>query len=140
MFGYTVFLKIGNPASTSLMDMYQGSYELSECQYEFRQGIDMKGQTQTEVKGGSFLVTFPGLPSRDMIQWMLNARKYQNGAIAIYDNAGSTLEKVTFEKATCVNMELAYIRQGTIYISTKLTLQAQKISLGTEDFENNWVL
>lgn len=140
MFGYTVFLKIGNPAATSLLDMYQGSYELSECQYEFRQGIDIKGQTQTEVKGGSFLVTFPGLPSLDMIQWMLDTRKYQNGAIAIYDNSGSTLEKVTFEKATCVNMELAFIRQGTTYISTKLTLQAQKISLGTEEFENNWVL
>lgn len=75
-----------------------------------------------------------------MIQWMLDARKYQNGAIVICDNEGATLEKVIFENATCVSMEIVYVRQGKGYIATKLTIQAQKLVLGTEDFENDWVI
>lgn len=140
MFGYTVFLKIGNPASTSLMDMYKDSYQLIGCEFEFAQGIDFRGKTQTEVKGGAFYLTYPQLPSQDMIQWMLDARKYQSGAIVIHDIQGNTLEKVIFEKATCVNMEISYIRQGKSYIATNLCIQAQKLMFGCEEFENQWVL
>ena len=86
MFGYTVFLKIGNLAASSLVDMYKDSYQLIGCEFGFAQGIDIKGQAQTEVKGGTFYVTYPHLPNRDMIQWMLDARKYQNGAIVVHDN------------------------------------------------------
>ena len=120
MFGYTVFLKIGNLAASSLTDMYKDSYQLIGCEFGFAQGIDIKGQAQTEVKGGTFYVTYPHLPNRDMIQWMLDARKYQNGAIV-------------------VDMEISYIRQGKSYIATKLTVQAQKLAFGTEEFENQWV-
>lgn len=139
MFGYTVFLKIGNLAASSLTDMYKDSYQLIGCEFGFAQGIDIKGQAQTEVKGGTFYVTYPHLPNRDMIQWMLDARKYQSGAIVVHDNQGSTLEKILFEKATCVDMEISYIRQGKSYIATKLTVQAQKLAFSTEEFENQWV-
>lgn len=40
MFGYTVFLKIGNLAATSLTDMYKDSYQLIGCEFGFAQGID----------------------------------------------------------------------------------------------------
>ena len=140
MFGYTVFLKIGNLGATALTDLYRESYELIGCEYGFSQGVDIKGQAQTEVKGGKFYVTYPNVPNRDMIQWMLDARKYQNGAIVICDNEGATLEKVIFENATCVSMEIVYVRQGKGYIATKLNIQAQKLVLGTEDFENDWVI
>lgn len=72
MFGYTVFLKIGNLAASSLTDMYKDSYQLIGCEFGFAQGIDIKGQAQTEVKGGTFYVTYPHLPNRDMTSgcWM----------------------------------------------------------------------
>jgi len=38
-----------------------------------------------------------------------------------------------------VDMEISYIRQGKSYIATKLTVQAQKLAFGTEEFENQWV-
>lgn len=39
MFGYTVFLKIGNLAASSLTDMYKDSYQLIGCEFGFAQGI-----------------------------------------------------------------------------------------------------
>lgn len=35
MFGYTVFLKIGNLGATALTDLYRESYELIGCEYGF---------------------------------------------------------------------------------------------------------
>lgn len=32
-------------------------------------------------------------------------------------------------------MEISYIRQGKSYIATKLTVQAQKLTFGSEEFE-----
>ena len=64
MFGYTEFLKTGNLAASSLTDMYKDSYQLIGCEFGFAQGIDIKGQVQTEVKGGTFYVTYPHLPNR----------------------------------------------------------------------------
>ncbi len=139
MFGYTVFLKIGALSGASMMDLYKESYELLGCEYGFAQGVDIKGQAQTEVKGGTFHVVYPNLPNRDMIQWMLDARKYQSGVIVICDSEGSTLEKIQFEKATCVEMDLTYIRQGKSYVATKLMIQAQKLTFGNEEFENDWI-
>ena len=42
MFGYTVFLKIGNLAASSLVDMYKDSHQLIGCEFGFAQGIDMR--------------------------------------------------------------------------------------------------
>lgn len=38
MFGYTVFLKIGNLAATSLTDMYKDSYQLIGCEFDSPKG------------------------------------------------------------------------------------------------------
>ncbi len=38
-----------------------------------------------------------------------------------------------------MDMEISYIRQGKSYIATKLTVQAQKLTFGSEEFENQWV-
>lgn len=38
MFGYTVFLKIGNLAASSLTDMYKDSYQLIGCEFGFARG------------------------------------------------------------------------------------------------------
>ena len=59
MFGYTVFLKIGNLAASSLTDMYKDSYQLIGCEFGFAQGIDIKGQAQTEVKRRHVLCDLP---------------------------------------------------------------------------------
>jgi hypothetical protein len=48
------------------------------------------------------------------------------------------LEKIEFEQAACVGLEINYSQQGKGYISTKLVLQAFQISAGATHLLNEW--
>ena len=104
MFGYTVFLKIGNLAASSLTDMYKDSYQLIGCEFGFAQGIDIKGQAQTEVKGGTFYVTYPHLPNRDMIQSLISMIHS-----SISSKSGSTHLHGTFREVSTRLTHLGFI-------------------------------
>ncbi len=140
MFGYKSFLRIGALSDSSISGLYKESYELESCSYSFSQGIDGNGKPQTDVLGGAIQVTYGGLPQNDMIEWMLGSRKFHEGAIVVCNDADEPLEKVLFEQATCVSMNIMFSQHGASYISTKFTLQARKIQVGVTPLENRWTI
>ena len=119
--------------------LYSDSYELLGCNYSFSQGVDFNGKAQTEVKGGSIFITYPNVPPNDIIRWMLDSRKLENGAIVICDANDIPLEKVLFESAACISMEINYSQKGNGFTATKFVVQAKKITVGQTSLENNWV-
>lgn len=92
--------------------------------------MDVNGKPQTEVRGGSIFLTYGGLPQQDLLRWMLGSTKYEDGAIVVCDDNNEPLEKIFFEQAACVGLEIDYVQQGKGYIQTKVTLQARKIKVG----------
>jgi len=139
MFGNKSFLHLGPLEDSSVMGLYRFSYELDSCSFGFSQGVNIDGKAQTSVYGGTIHITYPGIPPMDIIQWALDSRKYNDGAIVICDYNDAPLEKILLEKTACVGMEICYSQKGTGYIHTKLTLQARKISMGRSQVENRWV-
>lgn len=139
MFGHKSFLRIGALEDSSIMGLYRDSYELDSCSFGFSQGVNSDGKPQTEVRGGSIYVTIAGIPPADIIQWALSSRKYNDGVIVICDDNDMPLEKIRFENAACISMEISYSQKGTSYTSTRLTLQAQKIAMEETQLENRWV-
>lgn len=139
MFGYKSFLRIGLTKDSGITELYQESYELLECSYGFNQGIDENGKAQTDVRGGTIQLTYGNLPSNEMLDWMLNSHKYQDGAIIICDNNDLPLEKIYFEQAACTGLDVEYIQQGKSYILTKMVLEVRKIRVGEIMFENRWL-
>ena len=139
MFGHRTFLKLGALDDSSIMGLYKNSYELESCNYGFSQGVDSNGKAQTDVSGGAIYITYPALPTEEMLQWALNARKYHDGMIVICDDNDQPLEKIKFEQATCVGLEINYSEKGKGYTNTKLVLQAFRISVGTSFLTNKWV-
>ncbi|MBN2742511.1 MAG: type VI secretion system needle protein Hcp [Marinilabiliaceae bacterium] len=139
MFGHKCFLRIGQLNDSSISGLYKDSYELLGCNYSFSQGVDFNGKAQTEVKGGAIFITYPNVPPNDIIRWMLDSRKLENGAIVICDANDMPLEKVLFESAACTGMEISYMQKGSGFTATKITLQAKKIQVGSTTLENNWV-
>lgn len=140
MFGHKSFLRIGALNDSSIPGLYKESYELESCNYSFSQGTDQNGKPQTEVCGGTIQLTYAGLPEEDMLRWMLGARKYEDGAIVVCNDSDEPLEKVYFEQAACVGLELSYTQSGKSYIRTKITLQARKIKVGDTILENRWTI
>ena len=140
MFGHRSFLRIGALTDSSISGLYKESYELESCSYSFLQGVDTNGKPQTEVRGGTIQIVYAGLPQDDMLRWMLGSTKYEDGAIVVCNDNNEPLEKVFFEQAACVGLEIEYAQKGKSYIQTKITLQARKIKVGETTLENRWTI
>lgn len=140
MFGHKSFLRIGTLSDSSILGLYKDSYELESCSFNFSQGVDTNGSPQTEVRGGTLYLTYSGLPQEDMLRWMLNSTNYENGVIVTCDDNNEPLEKIHFEQAACVGLEIEYIQKGKAYLQTKITLQARKIKVGETILENRWTI
>ena len=140
MFGHKSFLRIGALNDSSISGLYKESYELESCSYSFSQGMDTNGKPQTEVRGGTIHLTYAGLPQDDMLRWMLGSTRYEDGAIVVCNDNNEPLEKVFFEQAACVGLEIEYAQKGKAYIQTKITLQARKIKVGEPTLENRWTI
>ena len=138
MFGHKCFLRIGKLSDSSISGLYRDSYELLNCDFGFLQGIDSNGKAQTEVKGGAISVTFPNIPKNEMIEWMLKSNKLENGAIVICNSDDEPLEKILFEDAACIELNVNYNQKGKSFTTTKLVLQAKKIIVGDNTLENHW--
>lgn len=138
MFGHKSFLKLGPLDDSSIMGLYKESYELNSCHYSFSQGVNTDGKAQTEVRGGTISVSIPGIPATDIIQWALDSRKYHDGVVVICDDNDMPLEKIKFQDAACIAMDINYTQQGKGYIMTKLVLQARKITAGNSELNNRW--
>lgn len=101
MAGFRTFLKLGELSDGSITGLFQSGYELEHCSYNFVQGIDNKGESQTRVHGGVIAFSIASLPSDDLIRWSLNSRNYLSGVIVLYDADNVAIEKTFFTGATC---------------------------------------
>ena len=140
MFGHKSFLRIGALGDSSISGLYKDSYELENCHFSFNQGTNTDGKPQTDVRGGTLYLTYAGLPQDDMLRWILNSKKYEDGAIVICDDSDEHLEKILFEQAACTGLNIEYTQKGKAYIHTKIILQVRKIKVGETTFENRWTI
>lgn len=140
MFGHKSFLRIGALSDSSIIGLYKDSYELESCNFGFFQGTDVNGKPQTEVRGGTISLVYAGLPENDMLRWMLGAKKYEDGAIVVCNENDEPLEKINFEQAACVGLEIEYTQFGKSYVKTKITLQARNLKVGASTLENRWTI
>lgn len=140
MFGHKSFLRIGALNDSSISGLYKDSYELESCNYSFSQGVDANGKPQTDVRGGTIFLIYGGLPQDDLFRWMLGSTKYEDGVIVVCNDNNEPLEKIHFEQAACVRLEIEYSQQGKSYMYTKFTLQARKIKVGETTLENRWTI
>jgi len=139
MFGHKSYLKLGDFNGTDFMSLAKNGYELSDFEFNFSQGTDDVGHATTEVRGGDMRVVIPTLPTTEIIEWMLNSRKYYNGVIVIVNTNEESIEKIYFENTACVDMDVSYKKQGSTYINTILRLRAEHLVLNNGiDFDNSW--
>lgn len=138
MFGHKCFLRIGQLNDSSISGLYRDSYELLNCEFGFSQGVDANGKAQTEVKGGSIALTFPNIPKDDMLEWMLKSGKLESGAIVLCNANDEPVEKVLFEDAACISLDIKYLQKGKSFTTTNILLQAKKLIAGEAQIENNW--
>lgn len=141
MFSHSTYLRLGSFSSEGgdPLSLAKEGYELSGCNYSFLKGVDDKGQVKSRTAGGVVEIEIHSLPTKELIEWSLNPRRYLDGMIVFCDDKGIPLEKVMLNRTACISMEISYIKTGNGYISTSLVLSAKKMIVGQSTLENNWV-
>lgn len=129
MFGYKTILQI---------DGSNEEYELSSFSYSFSQPMGYDGKAQDEVQAGAMEMAFENLPTPLMSRWMLEPRFYRNGVVKIFGNDGAIIQKIDFQQATCIRMNMNYMESGSGYCMTQLTVQAKSLTTNNYMVENNW--
>ena len=52
MFGHRSFLILGGASPADIKSLIEGGYEMANCRFGFRQGVDAKGKSTTSVQSG----------------------------------------------------------------------------------------
>ena len=140
MFGHKCVLRIGSTDSLgSITSLLKVAYEVIDFRQAFEQGIDDKGEPQTNVKGGTFHCIIPQTPSEEIIDWALDSKSYLKGCFFFFDEEGMVIEKIIFTDAACVGLEIDYVERGSKYITTRLVIHARIVNyLNGVDFKNTW--
>jgi len=132
------FLILGSESS-DILSLLKGGLEISNLNYSFRQGIDLKGKATTKVYGGSINITLAQLPTHEITEWALDSRKYKDGMIVVLDYENMPKYKIVFLNASCTNFEINYTQSGQSYTLTKLSIDIEKMIVGGGiEFENEW--
>ena len=140
MFGHRSFLMIGDTSAADIINLVKGGPEVIDCNFSFHQDVDDKGKATTRTQSGTLNITISQLPPQNIIEWALDSRKYTDGVVAVLDAENIPLEKIFFENATCINMEINYTQKGDSYASTTLIVQAEKLIVGSGiSFNNEWI-
>lgn len=141
MFSYNSYLLLGELAKSgvNIPFLIEHGYELCKCNYSLQREIDYKGQVQSKSNGGTFDIAMMGVPSNEIIEWGVNPRSYKNGSIIFCNSEGLVVERIDFEKAACIDIDLTYIRTGSRYTNCELSLTAEIIKIGNITLNNYWL-
>ncbi|GAD06354.1 hypothetical protein PORCRE_2087 [Porphyromonas crevioricanis JCM 15906] len=138
MFGHRSFLRIGSLNDASIKGLLMEGMELEKFSYSFDQAVDVHGKVQGKVRSGTLQLVFANLPPNEIIDWMLNPRKYKDGTIVLYDMNDTPLQKISFTTAACIGMDINYSEVGGTYTSTRIILYAKKLIINSIIIENDW--
>ncbi|MBE6325889.1 MAG: type VI secretion system needle protein Hcp [Bacteroidales bacterium] len=133
MFGYKTVLQF------SYGGIANSGYELVDFSYELYQHIDDKGKPQSNVFLGSLSMVYPGVPTKELIDFMVNPYRYKDGSISVFDNEGKKLQEISFSTGTCVKLDFSYNQSGKGYVASSFVIAAKQIMIDSYSVENSWV-
>lgn len=122
----------------NIMGLHFQNYDLIYSEYSFHKKVSKEGEVLSDVAGGNIRVALPVFPNDDLLAWVFDHGKKYNGEIVITDANEEVIEKVYFEQARCVEFRLHYEPSETNNIILLMTINVQKMNLGTIEYENTW--
>lgn len=133
MYGYKSVLQF------SYGGIVNSGYELVDFSYEIYQHIDGKGKPQSNMFLGTISCVYPGVPTKELIDYMVNPYRYKDGSVTVIDNEGRKLQEISFTTGTCVKLKFDFNQAGKGYVSTVFEIAAKNITIDSYSVDNKWV-
>jgi len=122
----------------NIQGLHFQNYDLIHSEYSFHKDINRNGEVLSDVVGGNIRVALPVFPTDELLAWVFDHGKKFNGEIVINDTNEEVIEKIYFEQARCVEFRLHYEPSENNNIVLLMTINVQKMKVGTIEYENTW--
>lgn len=113
--------------------------KLLSCEFGFQQQLDETGRPATKPRGGLIHLTIESTDKEMIAEWMLNRMSRKNGRIE-FPLRNNRKKVVTFEDGICVSYNESYNSTDNVPMVLDFTISANKITLGSATFNNDWKL
>lgn len=116
------------------------SYFLNSVTFQIDQAIDKFGRPSSIAKGGKIDIELFTVEDDVIIDWMVHPVKTLNGSINLYEADNETkLKEIQFENGYCIEYTEIFEQSTSENLVTKLTISAEKLSIGNIDLDNQWL-
>jgi hypothetical protein len=133
-------LKLRKPKSDNIQNLHFENYDVLFCEYSFSKATTGSGEVRGEALSGNIRVVLPMFPTNDLLGWVFDKMKKLNGEVTIHDAHEESLEKISFEDASCVGFRLHYEPAGNnMNVMSILTINAPRMIVGDVEYKNPWI-
>jgi hypothetical protein len=116
------------------------TYILNSVFFQIDQAIDKFGRPSSIAKGGKIDIELFTVDDDVIFDWMVHPVKTLNGSINLYEADNETkLKEIQFENGYCIAYTEIFEQSSSENLVTKLTISAEKLSIGNIDLDNQWL-
>jgi len=116
------------------------TYALNSVSFEIGQDLDHFGRPSSMPKGGKIEIELNTVEDDVLFDWMVRTEKMLNGSISLYEADNETrLKELKFENALCIAYTEVFEEAMEENLVTRLTISAEKLSIGNIDLDNAWL-
>lgn len=111
-------------------------YHISQFKTGFSQRIDHKGQPQSEISGGQFIVSMTQTLPESFYSWNIDDNRYKNGTIIFKLENSRTVLEIEFFNARCINITRNLsIGQGVV---STIVISPSIVKFNGMEHDNRW--
>jgi len=115
------------------------TYRLLHCSYALSRDVDPTGRPASEVKGGTISFEIESTEDTSIWDLMIAQFKSVDGTITFKKrDEDAKMKELKFTTAYVVALSENFDSVGGNPMSMSFTLSAHKLSLGSEELENEW--
>ncbi len=123
----------------SKLEIENNTYNILECEYEFRQSIDSTGKPQGIPQGGNIHLKIESNGKTNFLEWMLSHSETKDGKIIFYRrDALSKLQELGFSKAYCVFFRETFESTNQDPLQIELELVCKEFDLNGVQYHKKW--
>lgn len=116
------------------------TYLLNSVSFGIEQDTDKFGRPSSAAKGGRIDIELFSVEDDVIVDWMVHPAKTLNGSISLYEADNETkLKEIQFENGYCIEFAEIFEQTAGENLLTKVTISAEKLSIGNIDLDNQWL-
>ncbi len=133
------YLKLHKFSQGNVQGAFRDTFDVTFCEYELSKQTNRQGEADSVLMAGNIKLAIPSLPREELMKWLFDVNRIEDGEITTHNIHSEVVEKIYFEEARIVGFRFHYESIGMQSATTIITINAQRITMGDNEYKNYWV-